>query len=351
VTVTLAAEDDLSGVAQTHYQLNDSSWMTYSVPIAITNDGTSSLTYYSVDIAGNVEAAQTHIVRLDTQPPTTTLTVIGSGGMVTATLAAVDTTSGLDMTFYQLDGGQWQTYTQPITLTAGVTVTVAYYSLDIAGNYETPQTHVIPAQDTVAPTTTVILYPMDHNGWHNSPVTATLIATDTLSGVNATFYRLNNGSWQSYFEPIVLVTGGNHQLDFYSVDVVGNVEAVQSVEIWIDRVLPESAVTDVPTIVHDSLIPVSWTAVDFVSGIDEVRLWYQFGQGGLWVMSALAQSGTNDVFQFSAEDGTGTYCFATQAVDVAGNAETAPEGIGMACAIYISETQTNSIIYLPVALK
>jgi hypothetical protein len=229
-----------------------------------------------------------------------------------------------------------------------VTVTIGYYSLDIAGNYETIRTFVVPAQDTAAPMTTALLHPTGHNGWHASPVSVTLVATDTLSGVDATLYRLNNGSWQMYLNPFVISADGNHQLDFYSLDNAGNVEVLQTVAIRVDRVLPESAVTSIPPQVIDSLIPISWTAADAGSGIDEVRLWYQFGQHGIWTMSTLSQSGNNGIFQFLAGHGQGTYCFTTQAVDVVGNTESAPEGPGTNCVAYMQEIDYT--IYLPVVL-
>jgi hypothetical protein len=42
----------------THYKLNDGSWMIYQQPVKVTDNGTYTVSYYSVDQAGNQEAPQ-----------------------------------------------------------------------------------------------------------------------------------------------------------------------------------------------------------------------------------------------------------------------------------------------------
>lgn len=58
VTVTLIASDNLSGVAQTLYSVDNGNWTTYQGPFVVGTVGNHTLTFYSVDNAGNVEVQQ-----------------------------------------------------------------------------------------------------------------------------------------------------------------------------------------------------------------------------------------------------------------------------------------------------
>ena len=74
VTVSLYAIDVGSGVAKTLYRLDSGAWTTYKAPFTVSALGTNTISYYSVDVAGNVESTQT-----------TTFPVLGG---TTATLAS-----------------------------------------------------------------------------------------------------------------------------------------------------------------------------------------------------------------------------------------------------------------------
>ena len=78
------------------------------------SDGSHTITFWSVDNAGNVEATHTVTFTEDTVAPTTTLTTApaapdGSNGWflegVGVTLTATDATSGVASTSYTVDGG------------------------------------------------------------------------------------------------------------------------------------------------------------------------------------------------------------------------------------------------------
>lgn len=139
VTVTLTASDDLSGVAYTQYRLQEGAWLTYTAPFVLATEGETVIAYRSADLAGNIEAVQTHTVSIDSLPPTTALhlpppTLSGwYTAVVTVTLTAVDLTSGLDTIFYQLNGGSWQPYAGPVLLADNGEYVLAFYSVDVAG--------------------------------------------------------------------------------------------------------------------------------------------------------------------------------------------------------------------------
>lgn len=79
MTVSLTATDNAggSGVKRTEYKLDAASSWTTGTSVAITapsshvNDGVHSVSYRSVDVAGNVETAKGCTVRIDTRKPAT----------------------------------------------------------------------------------------------------------------------------------------------------------------------------------------------------------------------------------------------------------------------------------------
>jgi len=72
-------------------------------------------------------------------------------------------------------------------------------------------------------------------GIYVSNVTVTLSATDNQSGVSFTTYKLDDGFYNTYWEPIIVSTDGTHTLRFYSTDNTGNVEEEKTSEFTIQH--------------------------------------------------------------------------------------------------------------------
>ena len=93
------------------------------------NDGLS-------DIAvGGVQTGQVEVfvqTNPDVTAPVTAATVLGSQ----ITLTATDDLSGVDKTFYAIDGGAQQAYSGPFNLPASGAHSITFWSVDKAGNPE-----------------------------------------------------------------------------------------------------------------------------------------------------------------------------------------------------------------------
>jgi hypothetical protein len=75
VVAAIAASDGVSGVFRTEFSMdNGASWNSYSTAITLSAEGTTTILYRSVDVAGNVEAAKTLTVNIDRTPPSVTAT-------------------------------------------------------------------------------------------------------------------------------------------------------------------------------------------------------------------------------------------------------------------------------------
>jgi hypothetical protein len=91
-TFTLGATDAHSGVAVTRYQIDAGATQTYSSPVSIPN-GTPTISYWSVDNAGNTEVASTTAaIKVDTANPSGSITNPAAGNVV-ATVALKTTTA------------------------------------------------------------------------------------------------------------------------------------------------------------------------------------------------------------------------------------------------------------------
>ncbi|WP_440071155.1 ThuA domain-containing protein [Streptosporangium sp. OZ121] len=151
-------------------------------------------------------------------------------GLVQVSLAGADEAqgSGVDKTEFQLDGGAWTAYLEPVVITGDGDHTLAYRSVDKAGNVEEAKTLAVKV-DATAPVTTADFLPV---GQDTVPVT--LAATDATSGVEKIEYALDSGDWTPYTTTVDVTGVGDHELRYRATDKAGNVEETKAATIKIE---------------------------------------------------------------------------------------------------------------------
>ena len=80
------------------------------------------------------------------------------------------------------------------------------------------------------------------NNWLISPAHISLQSSD-WSGVKRIKYRIDNGDWYSYKNPVIVDSNGGHVIEYYGEDIWGNVEEIQSESFSIDTQIPELLVS------------------------------------------------------------------------------------------------------------
>jgi hypothetical protein len=327
VQFTLAGADAHSGVAQSFYTLDGGATQTYTGAVTVSGQGTHTIAYWSVDNAGNTEAAQSAQVELDNVKPSTSITLSpalpnGSGGWyVTApsfTLSASDATSGVASTLYRIDSGSTQTYSGAVSIPDGQH-TISYWSVDTAGNTESTTTTSTIKVDTVKPSTSITISPASpdgSNGWRVSATSFTLSGSDATSGVASTFYRIDSGATQTYTGSPVSIPQGSHTVSYWSADNAGNTEsATTTPAIKVDLVKPSTTLTTAPASpdgtnnwFKQSSVTFTLGATDATSGV--ANSYYTVDGGGQQTYSGTVTISTQG-------DHTVTYW----SVDNAGNTE------------------------------
>jgi len=227
-SITLAATDAGSGVANTYYRLDGGAQVSGRT-INVSTLGSHTIEFWSVDVAGNIETHKTASFTITapapvdaTAPVTTSNAVATYVSSASITLAATDAGSGVANTYYRLDGGA-QVSGRTINVSTLGSHTIEFWSVDVAGNIETHKTAsftiTAPAPvDATAPVTT-----SNAVATYVSSASITLAATDAGSGVANTYYRLDGGA-QVSGRTINVSTLGSHTIEFWSVDVAGNIE-------------------------------------------------------------------------------------------------------------------------------
>jgi hypothetical protein len=83
--------------------------------------------------------------------------------------------------------------------------------------------------------------PNGNNDWYTSDVTVTLTATDNMK-VDSIKYRIDGGSWLTYTAPFSIGIEGEHTIEYYAIDSVGNEGAIGSVSFKIDKTAPTGSI-------------------------------------------------------------------------------------------------------------
>lgn len=236
VAVTLACEDGMgTGCSATYYTLDGSTPSAgstlYREPFTLGTAAT--LRFFSVDKAGNAEAAKTetyHVVTDTTAPVTTIAPPPGtytSARDVTLSCTDDEVGRGCDGTFYTLDGSVPTSgstrYTGAFTVSASTTV--RFFSVDKAGNAEPAQAAVYTL-DFEAPVTVAA----PPGGTYPEPtVTVKLTCSAPGTGCGATRFTTDgsmpDGASPLYTGPFTLARSTT--VRFFSVDTAGHAEPVQ----------------------------------------------------------------------------------------------------------------------------
>ncbi|WML50737.1 hypothetical protein RCG23_03320 [Neobacillus sp. PS3-34] len=228
VVLTFTANDGGGvGVAKTEYRVNNGAWTTVEGAVTISQEGKNVIDFRSVDQAGNMEETQTIAVWIDKTAPHTTVAANGAEAgkycnkNVVLTFNAEDGSgSGVVKTEYRLNNGDWVPVNGEVTVSSEGKNTVAYRSIDEAGNVEEVKTIDIWI-DKTAPQISVIgkLSFFQTESQMEIPFSI----EDNLSGVAKVEYALDGDviSGLNQIKPLSLAPG-EHTLTVLAEDAAGN---------------------------------------------------------------------------------------------------------------------------------
>ncbi|MDP9204063.1 MAG: chitobiase/beta-hexosaminidase C-terminal domain-containing protein, partial [Gemmatimonadota bacterium] len=246
--VSLSASDTGSGVAAIRYTTNGSdptaSSTLYSGPFSVS--ATTTVKFRAWDVAGNVEATKTQLIRIDSTAPTSSIacnSVVCSGNWysasVSVSLLATDLGSGVATIRYTTNGTDPTVsstlYTGPITV--ATTTTVKFRAWDVAGNVEATKTQLIRI-DTVAPTVSITSPANGASVTGNIKIVAS--PADADSGIGSVRFYVDgvlldtatNSPWQTTWNT-KKYTSGQHLLTAVATDRAGNATTSATVTVTV----------------------------------------------------------------------------------------------------------------------
>jgi len=240
--IYLLATDELSGVKETYYRINDGPTQNVSVhghPL-ITIEGTNNtLEYWSIDNAGNEEFPHRVLseIKLDKTPPIGSITInegatYTNSTSVALTLFAEDTASDVAQMGFSNNATTWTTWEPYAALKSWIlptgdgAKTVYVQFKDNAGCVSQSYFDTI-IMDTTAPSV-LMTFLSPNLEIRSSTIDATWLGSDETSGISYYLIRLDDASWVNMgANTTYTFTGlsdGNHIIEIKAVDNAENVK-------------------------------------------------------------------------------------------------------------------------------
>jgi hypothetical protein len=214
-------------------------------PIAWDGHGPHSLTHLNLYLGRKIRFD----LYADGNPPKTVTSfdktqglargnIIYLSGMSLIEISARDPDSGVKSIQYSINGGALTEYRNPISLNQEGEYHIRFFSLDNVGNRE-DENELVMVVDLTPPVTGIAFEGSKYNDVLSARSAIVLTATDAV-GVNSTHYRIDAGNETRYSKPITLagIAEGEHVLEWYSTDVVGNAETPRTYKFFVDKTPP-----------------------------------------------------------------------------------------------------------------
>ena len=252
--VALAATDNLSGVAQIQYQIDNGRLLSYSDPFLIGNlgDGPHRLHYFAVDQVGNREEQHDWPFTLKSQVSAASFQVKGksverAGTLFLApgSLVLLNAAEG-ETVVYSLDSAAPKPYSTPISVSEAGNHRLSFHAVDELGNAGTSHTLNLAA-DRTAPNSY-----LHFEGPQLTRESGTLISNATRIVLQATAsavggstleYSLGGGRWQPYSGPFTIKSSGAVDLSYRARDPLAALGSAQKQRLIVDSQGPVITVT------------------------------------------------------------------------------------------------------------
>lgn len=146
--IVVWAEDELAGVDAVYVSLDDSSFMRYTGPVAITEEGYHEASAYAVDNVGNATEVFSVSGYVDSTPPAVTVTArkafveVGGKNYTNRdnaySVTAEDELVGVREILVSLDGSDYAVYSAPFRVQIRGEHTISAIAVDLLGNESSP---------------------------------------------------------------------------------------------------------------------------------------------------------------------------------------------------------------------
>ncbi len=165
------------------------------------------------------------------------------GSDLTVRLTSEDKLSGVDFIMYRLDNNSTLSYSGPITVSSIGEHTIYYYGVDNVGNKET--THQVTFYiDLLPPSVTHNINGMADGNILSQSSKIYFESSDDLSGVDNIYYKFDDEEYRQTKNnniDFTYLNDGDHVLEYYATDKVGNSSSSGSVTFYLDKTAPITA--------------------------------------------------------------------------------------------------------------
>lgn len=158
-------------------------------------------------------------------------------------LRADDKYSGVEAIYSAVDGDQFSTYDQPVSLLQEGEHVIRYFSADHVGNAETIKTSTITV-DVSPPVITHNINGISDSNTLAGSSTLYLTAIDPISGVASASYRFDDQPFTLYGGNRLDLThleDGPHSIEYFAEDHVGNKSTPVKFNFYYDKLAPLTA--------------------------------------------------------------------------------------------------------------
>ncbi|MGD9978859.1 MAG: hypothetical protein AB7S54_13110 [Bacteroidales bacterium] len=160
-----------------------------------------------------------------------------AGGSIVE-INAVDADAGTNQTFYSINGEPFWEYAEPLVFNNEGLYEIKVYSVDNMGNKEDEISRKFII-DSTPPTSTLNTGGDRYEDIFSGRSVLTIAATDSF-GVKGIQYSLDSSTYTAYTKPIqtTRIAEGEHTIEWYSTDKVGNSEPKQKFTFYVDKTPP-----------------------------------------------------------------------------------------------------------------
>ncbi|MDA3955019.1 MAG: hypothetical protein PF485_15350 [Bacteroidales bacterium] len=225
--------DATSGLEDTYISINGLPYKKYSSSITLNEEKIYKIKFYSVDNVGNAEVPKSIYIKLDITKPVTKLSIDADlykdiiSRRSKIVLESSDENSKIKKTVFAINGRTLYNYRTPIVI-SGLKEgehTIAYYSIDNAGNEEIKKEYKFYIDKTPPMVVDELMgntFIANGKEYSSGRSKVKLTAMDNKAGVNEIRYSINGGEFAEYTKPFYLAKSGKLNIKTFVTDNVNN---------------------------------------------------------------------------------------------------------------------------------